>query len=404
MKLMKKIGILLLTVLMAVGLCVPVSASDVKKIQLTKGRMEMSVGETRPLSVKFSPRGEKDEVTWKSNRDNVASVDSDGNVTALEKGNATITATTGDGLTATCYITVERAGKEVQVKGVEIAVDSLTVRVNQTRTLWAMVTPNNAKDQDVMWSSSDNNVATIDEEGTVTAIAPGTAIITATSHNGSAGTCTVTVSNKVVTGLTEDVENTQKPGPGELLTSAAVKTVVEQTARTTTKGQVGTAVFENKTAISSTMLQAATYTAGLNDRTVHLRFNTLNSDGKIQGWLTLDPAKADSVTADVGTLVSLSSKTAQSVSKSFQDHYKNRTAVIHNNNAGAFGLEVQIAARLGKDWANNKNLRFYVYNAKDSRYNSLAVTSYTVDENGLLRFSTTTGGVIVVSDGALVKR
>lgn len=84
--------------------------------------------------------------------------------------------------------------KQVAVSKITVSSKTLNLEVGQTRTLTATVTPDNATDKTVTWTSSDKNVATVDKDnGTVTAVGEGTATITATAANGKKDTCKVTV-------------------------------------------------------------------------------------------------------------------------------------------------------------------------------------------------------------------
>ena len=90
-------------------------------------------------------------------------------------------------------ITGDAAGP-IDVTGVSLSSSSETLEVNQTVQLTATVVPSNADNQAVTWSSSNNNIATVTDEGLVTAIGAGTATITVTTEDGSkTATCTITV-------------------------------------------------------------------------------------------------------------------------------------------------------------------------------------------------------------------
>ena len=133
-------------------------------------------------------------VTWSSSNTDVATVDTEGNVHAVAPGNATITVTTEDGSkTATCAVTVENP--IVPVTGVTLNIIELTLTVGDSdRKLTATVLPDNATNKNVTWSSSNTDVATVDTEGNVHAVAPGNATITVTTEDGSkTATCEVTV-------------------------------------------------------------------------------------------------------------------------------------------------------------------------------------------------------------------
>lgn len=91
-------------------------------------------------------------------------------------------------------ITVKQDGR-VAVTGVTLDKSNLSLQPGETATLTATVKPDNATDKSVTWSSSDEKVATVSSDGTVTAVAVGTATITAQAGNKTA-TCKVTVSDK----------------------------------------------------------------------------------------------------------------------------------------------------------------------------------------------------------------
>lgn len=132
-------------------------------------------------------------VTWSSSNTSIATVSSAGVVTAKATGNATITATSqADGTkSGTCTVTV--TDSTVHVTGVTLNKNSTSLTVGGTEALTATVSPNNATNKSVTWSSSNTNIATV-SNGTVTGVAGGTATITVTTTDGShTATCTVTV-------------------------------------------------------------------------------------------------------------------------------------------------------------------------------------------------------------------
>lgn len=97
-----------------------------------------------------------------------------------------------DNTVSPAVVTVE--AKTIKVTSVTVSPKTLNLEVGQTGTLTATVTPDNATDKTVTWTSSDKNVATVDKDnGTVTPVGEGTATITATAANGKKDTCKVTV-------------------------------------------------------------------------------------------------------------------------------------------------------------------------------------------------------------------
>ncbi len=172
-------------------------------ISFRREALTLTVGETTQLVPAFTPAVASNQtVSWSSSDSSVATVDKDGNVSALTAGTATITAESYNGLTATCKVTVEK--DFVAVTSITISPTTLELTEGEIATLTATVAPADATDPSITWHSSNEKVATVDENGKVTAIKAGTASITVESSNGKIATCTVTVKAKVVeaTGVT----------------------------------------------------------------------------------------------------------------------------------------------------------------------------------------------------------
>ena len=167
----------------------------VSRITLNKTSITLNEGESDILVVTaISPENATDKtVTWTSSNESVATVNSEGKVTAVSKGSATIRATANDGSGkyASCSITVNR----IYVSSIVIDKQSLNLLEGEYYTLSLTITPNNAIDKTVTWSSSDETVATVDNIGKVTAISKGTATISATANDGSGkyASCSVIV-------------------------------------------------------------------------------------------------------------------------------------------------------------------------------------------------------------------
>lgn len=154
---------------------------------------EMSVGTTWTVTPYITPSNAQPTLSWKTTDSNVAAVSSTGVVTAKKAGIATITVTTDNGKSASCIVTVKDPNPAPTAVTME---NEINLDVNQTYTLKASVEPNNAKTT-LTWKSSDTTVATVNQNGTVTAIAPGEAIITVTTDNGKYATCRVVIEGAV---------------------------------------------------------------------------------------------------------------------------------------------------------------------------------------------------------------
>ncbi len=148
-------------------------------------------------------------VSWESSNSGVAAVSQNGLVTPVSAGSATITVTTADGsFTATCEVTVNvNDTPPAPVTGVTLNTDTLTLTEGGTGvTLIPAIAPENAANKAVIWASSDEGIATVSQDGLVTPVSAGTAVITVTTVDGGfTATCEVTVAvrgNIQITGIT----------------------------------------------------------------------------------------------------------------------------------------------------------------------------------------------------------
>ena len=163
-----------------------------------KSSTTLLLGGTETLVPSFSPADATNKnVSWSSADDSKVSVDEDGVITglALTGGSpVNITVTTEDGsFKATCAVTVN----PVPVASVGLDKTSAKLVVGKTLTLSETVLPDNATNKSVTWESDDEDVATVNSSGKVTAVAEGTATITVKSvaDPTKSTTCTVTVTD-----------------------------------------------------------------------------------------------------------------------------------------------------------------------------------------------------------------
>lgn len=176
---------------------VTVSDKEIKVtgVKLNKSETSLLGGGNETLTATVLPEDATNQnVTWKSDKPEIATVDANGKVTAVKVGEATITVTTEDGgKTATCKVTV----KPNLVS--EITLAALAIYVGESKAITATVKPDDATNKALTWKSSDETVATVDATGKVTGKKIGTATITATAQDGSgvSGSCTVTVLSTV---------------------------------------------------------------------------------------------------------------------------------------------------------------------------------------------------------------
>ena len=154
--------------------------------------VSVAVGGTSTLTVTYTPADAntgKAITSWTSSNTSVATV-SDGTVRGIAAGTSTITATTEGGKTASCTVTVN----VVNVTGVSLNKSTLGLQVGGTEALTATVSPSDATNKAVTWSSDKPDVADVDENGSVAGVAEGTATITVTTEDGHfTASCTVTI-------------------------------------------------------------------------------------------------------------------------------------------------------------------------------------------------------------------
>ena len=180
-------------------------------VSVSPANSRIKVGETVSLTATVNPSTASDKrVTWKSGNEAVATVSQSGVVTGVSAGLVAITATSMEGgKVGTASVTVdpgESTPTTVSVTGVSVSETKLTVVEGHKYQLVAIVSPENATDKTVDWTSSDVNVATVSATGEVTGVKAGTATITVTTADGGkTATCTVTVKATVVVGTAVDL-------------------------------------------------------------------------------------------------------------------------------------------------------------------------------------------------------
>ena len=162
----------------------------VRGIGLNKTSTTITKGNSETLTATITPSDATNKtVTWTTSNSSVATL-SNGKVTAVAAGTATITAKSNNGKTATCTVTVKNP--TVAVTGISLNKTSASITKGNSLTLTATITPSDATNKTVIWTTSNSSVATV-SNGKVTAVAAGTATITAKSNNGKTATCIVTV-------------------------------------------------------------------------------------------------------------------------------------------------------------------------------------------------------------------
>lgn len=192
-------------------------------ITLSDSWITLYEGETRQLSYELLPADATTTLTWKevpqemvyvSGNNGVCDtghyeflsridVSENGLVTAKKAGFSSVRVTTSNGLTASCLVTVSKRTVELTALTLE---GNFTLNVGESKQLSYTLTPDDAETQ-LTWTSDNENVVSVSQDGTVTAVASGSATITVTSDNGLSASVIVTV-NRTQEVYWDDPENT----------------------------------------------------------------------------------------------------------------------------------------------------------------------------------------------------
>ena len=209
----------------AISIDWPWSAVATESVETGDYAAAMTVGTAQQLSPVVLPEkaAKRNAVSYVSDNPNVVSVSEDGVAQAVGLGTAQITATSGN-VSCTYVITTQPDSSMVATE-MDITLASNTIAVGDTTSLSLAVLPTSAANYiDVTLSSSDPSVATVNNFGKVTGVAPGKATITATSGDVScSATITVVAAASSTTGATQSISlNTNyvvlKPGSSKTLT------------------------------------------------------------------------------------------------------------------------------------------------------------------------------------------
>ena len=164
---------------------------SVTSVSISKTSATIYVGDSYTLYASANPSNASNKtITWSSSNSKTATV-YNGVVTGKKAGTVTIYATSNNGKKASCSITVKN--KTVATTGISLNQKTAVMNAGKTLRLYATVTPSNATNKKVTWSSSNTSIATVNSSGTVTAKKRGNVTITAKTSGGQKATCTITV-------------------------------------------------------------------------------------------------------------------------------------------------------------------------------------------------------------------
>ena len=201
-----KVTALVMAFIMAVSvLASPVTmlntnaAVKAKKITMAK-KATLEVGAKKKLKVTVKPAKAKVKITFRTSNSRIAKVNSKGVVKGVKAGQATITAKAKVGkkvLKARQKITVKKKAQKapaaIKVSALTVKKYDVTINEGNIETMAVTVLPANATNKKLQYTTSDNNVATVDNKGVITAIAQGSCKVTAETMDGSNRSVSVNV-------------------------------------------------------------------------------------------------------------------------------------------------------------------------------------------------------------------
>ena len=187
----------------------------ISNMKLNEELITIKYGESKKIKAIITPTNATNKkITWKNNNPELISIDASGNIYVKNNkdGNATITATTDDGgFTDNVKITIKSIKNTIPVTGIKLNKSTTTLNYGNSETLIATITPSNATNKKIMWTSNNTSLVTVDNNGKINAIGnkDGKAEITAKTVEGNfIANITVNVKGIKVTGIKLDTNST----------------------------------------------------------------------------------------------------------------------------------------------------------------------------------------------------
>lgn len=328
----------------------------------------------------------------------------------MKKGRKILTVLLAVVMVFTCFaITGFAASDEVKPTSVRIrpSGDRKMYKGQEIR-LQYIIRPDDADTMaDVTWSSSNYNVAEVDQDGYVTAIEPGEAIIRIKTENGKTDSIKVTVAGRAEDGTIIDFDESPNVTGGnakdedtsaEVTQEAKEKVLSQSELIEKVTGKDGAVTLQGYTYVAADAVKLASSVSP-----AKINFDTVNNKS-IEGRLTVTPTNvgAGSIpTENLWLEVHTNKEKTGKAQKVFDTFYKNNTKVILCVQQD-YGMKVDIAAKVGE--MDTSNLYFYSYDVVNNKYSKMDISGGWVDSKGYLHFSTTKGGYIVVSEGPLTQK
>ena len=162
---------------------IPKPNNTITSINFTQENISIKKGSKQKLVLVIKPSSlSTSKLTWTSSDESIATVDSNGVVTGIKNGKVTITVTSSNGISSTCVVNV--VDEAIKVNKIVLSLESLSLSAGTMEQLVAKIEPENATERELIWSSSDPSIATVDSSGRITGIKAGTVTITAKTLDG----------------------------------------------------------------------------------------------------------------------------------------------------------------------------------------------------------------------------
>lgn len=171
----------------------------ISDIVVDKDDVELFIGDSIKINTSIIPNDTTDEIVlnWKSSDTGIATVDNDGNITAIHEGLVIITVSTIDGISHDIKVLVKE--NSIPITDILVDYEKLELEEGEFTSINAQVAPDNTTlSKDLAWESSDMNVVYVSQDGKIEAINSGNAYITITSVNGISKTIEVVVKKKEI--------------------------------------------------------------------------------------------------------------------------------------------------------------------------------------------------------------
>ena len=381
-----------------------------------KSATTIKCGQTEKLEVTYDPVDATLDktISWSSKDENIASVSTDGTVTAKSVGTTTITASTLSGKTAECEVTVD----PVPLEGIEIQEQNITINKGDSKTLNVNYYPENTTDaKDVTWTVSPEGIVSV-KNNELKALAAGTAIVTATVGNKTA-TTTVTVKvplNGIILNETDVTLNRPETVDLDVTLDPVDATVDDDTVEwTSTNEEVATvddngvvtphksgtayinAKVEDKEATCKITVKVPLEGISVEGETTLLKnqYNNLKvtytpEDTTYEGGLTFTSSDESVATVDENGRVTALKEgittitvTAEENGQKFEDKYELTVEEVKMDSIAIDTVDFE----LGINRTQQLNVNFYPENTTDDRtvtWSSSDDSIVKVDENGVV--------------------